>query len=101
MGANCHWRRIDGGKLLAANCPYPAAGQTVGTISSRKRQNPGRARRGTESQPSHSSSQASKEMHPMGNTRQGHAGDRKTDKMIAMETCRMSHRKIGNMDLSF
>ena len=36
----------------------------------------------------------------MVNTRQGHAGVRETDKMIAMDTCGMSHRKIGNTDLS-
>ena len=74
--------------------------ETVVTISQRKRQNPGRARRGTKSQPSHSSSQVSKELHPMVNTRQGHAGVRETDKMIAMYTCGMSHKKIGNTDLS-
>ena len=91
----------DGDRDTATLClSQDAAGQTVGTIRSRKRQNPGRARRGTESQPSHSSSQASKEMQPMGKTRHGHAGVRKTDKMIAMETCGMSHRKIGNTDLS-
>ena len=55
---------------------------------------------GTESQPSHSSSQASKELHPKVNTRQGHAGVRETDKRIAMEMCGKSHRKIGNTDLS-
>ena len=61
---------------------------------------PGRARRGTESQPSHSSRQASKELHPKVNMRQGHAGVRETDKRIAMEMCGKSHRKIGNTDLS-
>ena len=55
---------------------------------------------GTESQPSHSSSQASKELYPKVNTRQGHAGVRETDKRIAMEMCGKSHRKIGNTDLS-
>ena len=45
--------------------------QTVVTISQRKWQNPGRARRGTVSQPSHLSCQVSKEQHPMVKTRHG------------------------------
>ena len=36
----------------------------------------------------------------MVNTRQGHAGVGETDKKIAMEMGGMSHRKIGNTDLS-
>ena len=38
--------------------------------------------------------QVPKEQHPMGMTRQGHAGVRETDKMIAMHTCGTSRRKI-------
>ena len=63
------------------------------TRSQRNRQSPGRARRGTLSQPSHSTLQVSNEHHPMGMVRLGHALVSETDKSIAMNTCGTSRRK--------
>ena len=63
------------------------------TRSQHKRQTPERARRGTLSQPSHSTLQVSNEHHPMGIFGQGHALVSETDKSIAMKTCRTSRRK--------
>ena len=63
------------------------------TISQRNRQSPGRATRGTLSQPSHSFLQVSNEHHPMGMFSQGRAQVSETDKIIAMNTCGTSHRK--------
>ena len=67
--------------------------QTAVTRSQRKWQSPGRARKGTVSQPSHSSRQVSKEHHPTEMMSQGHAEVSETDKMIAMNMCRTSHSK--------
>ena len=63
------------------------------TRRQRNRQSPGRARRGTLSQPSHSSRQVSNEHHPMGLLSEGHALVSETDKSTAMNTFGTSRRK--------
>ena len=65
------------------------------TISQCNRQSPGRARRGTLSQPSYSSLQVSNEHNPMGMFRLGHTQVSETDKIIAMNTCGTTSRKMG------
>ena len=67
--------------------------QVVATISQRKRQSPGSARRGTRRQPRNSSRQVSKYDNPTGLLRVGHVEVRETDKFIAMKTCGTSRRK--------
>ena len=65
----------------------------VATISQRKQQNPGSARRGTRRQPRHSTLQVSKYDNPTGLLRVGHVEVSETDKYIAMNTCGTSRRK--------